>query len=101
MKGRGVIVTTVSTRTNAINVTVPWSFLLHLIAKLNTSGLLYILIFAFISKNFSMSMRCNFLCVVSVVREKITPGAIQFHGLRRCQEASTDHAHIETLKENK
>ena len=26
---------------------------------------------------------CNLLCVVSVVREKIAPGAIQFHGLRR------------------
>ena len=26
---------------------------------------------------------CNLLCLVSEVREKIAPGAIQFHGLQR------------------
>ena len=42
---------------------------------------------AFISKNSSTGMRMfkRVQFDVRVVREKIAPGAIQFHGLRRCQ----------------
>ena len=32
----------------------------------------------------AMLKRVQLLCVVSVVREKIAPVAIQFHALRRC-----------------
>ena len=40
--------------------------------------------------------------VVVVVREKIAPGAIQFHPLRiRHRGLYTDHAHMETAKEHK
>ena len=45
----------------------------------------------------TMLKQCNLLCVVSVVHEKIAPGAIQFHGQgRRHRGLYTDHAHMET-----
>ena len=42
----------------------------------------------------AMLKGCNLLCVVSIMREKIASGAIQFHALRR-------DAHMEIAKEAK
>ena len=71
--------------------------------KLNCSGLLYIQILAFISMNSTMAMlkRVQLAVRKSVVREKLLLEPFSFTDYGDVAEACTDHAYMDTAKENK